>query len=129
MTFILQNLPTSTMAEDVAKIIFVYNANGGKLNGLMDSAHKLVSPSTYSCELCAITHGFFGAKEEWKTFLNDLEIPVEFYHKDEWVNTDLVLPIILSENASGDQRIMVSADEMKDATLKELIAKIKVRLI
>jgi hypothetical protein len=117
------------MAEDVAKIIFVYNANGGKLNGLMDSAHKLVSPSTYSCELCAITHGFFGAKEEWKTFLNDLEIPVEFYHKDEWVNTDLVLPIILSENASGDQRIMVSADEMKDATLKELIAKIKVRLI
>jgi len=36
-------------------LIFVYNANGGLVNSWLDTAHKIVSPSTYSCSLCAIT--------------------------------------------------------------------------
>ena len=31
------------------KIIFVYNADSGLVNGLIDWAHKIVSPETYSC--------------------------------------------------------------------------------
>lgn len=112
------------MAEGAAKLIFVYNAKGGQLNGLMDSVHKLVSPSTYSCELCAITHGFFGAKEEWKSFLKELQIPVEFYHKNEWKDKSIRLPVVLKEHYGGTQEIIVSADEMKRACLAELKSKI-----
>ena len=112
------------MAEDVAKLIFVYNSNGGKLNGLMDSVHKLVSPSTYSCDLCAITNGFFGAKEEWNAFLNELKIPVEFYHKNEWADKSISLPVVVMENCDGKQEILVSAEELKNKTLAELKSKI-----
>ena len=41
------------------KLIFVYNAGSGKLNALFDMAHKIVSPTTYECSLCALTHDAF----------------------------------------------------------------------
>ena len=36
-------------------LIFIYNANGGIFSAMADAAHKLVSPETYPCSLCAIT--------------------------------------------------------------------------
>ena len=33
------------------KLIFVYNANSGKLSAALDIAHKIISPSTYQCRL------------------------------------------------------------------------------
>ena len=38
-------------------LILVYNADSGFFNALADSAHKLLSPSTYDCRLCALTYG------------------------------------------------------------------------
>ncbi|ADI73652.1 conserved hypothetical protein [Methanohalobium evestigatum Z-7303] len=68
------------------KIIFVYNAESGMLNTLSDYFHKMTSPSTYPCNLCAITFGSFGMKNEWKEFINNLDVPVEFLHKDEFLD-------------------------------------------
>ena len=31
------------------KLIFVYNAESGKLNTLFDIAHKVIKPETYKC--------------------------------------------------------------------------------
>jgi len=50
------------------KLIFVYNANSGKLNSLLGSAHKLFSPKTYSCNLCALTHYLFHENTQWELF-------------------------------------------------------------
>jgi len=66
-------------------LIFVYNADSGVFNILSDIAHKLFSPGTYECNLCNLTHGYFQAREEWTTFLNDLDADIEFLHRDEFV--------------------------------------------
>lgn len=72
-----------------SKLIFVYNANSGKLNALLDSAHKVVSPSTYECQLCDLTFGIFKENELWVRFRESLattnpDLKLEFLHKDEF---------------------------------------------
>jgi hypothetical protein len=64
-------------------LIFIYNANSGVFNVLADIAHKIFSPETYSCNLCALTHSNFGMRQEWKDFIESLENPIEFLHSDE----------------------------------------------
>ncbi|EAS20571.1 GTPase [Nonlabens mediterrranea] len=73
----------------IAKLIFVYNANSGKINSLLDSAHKIVSPDTYDCKLCDLTYGVFKENEEWSRFREslldtNLNLQLEFLHKDEF---------------------------------------------
>jgi len=84
------------------KLVFVYNADSGVFNTLSDIAHKIFSPGTYECNLCNLTHGYFQAREEWMTFLDDLEADIEFLHRDEYMrsyaskneNADVGLPAI-----------------------------------
>ena len=64
-------------------LVFVYNANSGLFNALSDAAHKIFSPRTYQCNLCAITHTAFGMRREWRQFLDGLDGPLEFLHADE----------------------------------------------
>ncbi|MFV1980113.1 MAG: hypothetical protein ACC655_03090 [Rhodothermia bacterium] len=64
-------------------VIFVYNAESGLINGLKDAMHKLISPSTYPCNLCTITYGSMGMHDEWREFVAGLGVPVEFLHKNE----------------------------------------------
>lgn len=66
-----------------ATLIFVYNADSGFVNTLLDIGHKIVSPQTYACNLCAITHSTFSMRDEWKNFVAGLGVPVEFLHRDE----------------------------------------------
>ena len=73
-----------TIESVKSKLIFVYNANSGVFNLLTDVAHKIFSPQTYSCNLCAVTHSNFGMKKEWKEYLENLDTPLEFLHADEF---------------------------------------------
>ena len=66
-----------------ATLVFVYNADSGLFNTLTDIAHKALAPETYSCNLCAITFGLFGMREEWKGSLETLDNGMEFLHRDE----------------------------------------------
>lgn len=80
------------------KLIFIYNANANFISSALDYAHKLLRPSTYACNLCTLTHGNFGEKENWKEFKAQLSIQFEFLHKDEWEqmsNETYSYPIIL----------------------------------
>ena len=96
------------------KLVFVYNADSGIFNSLTDIAHKLFSPSTYQCNLCNLTHGYFKAHEEWTTFLKDLDAEIEFLHRDEYVkqyasqdkNEDLNLPAIFV-NDNDDLKLWI----------------------
>ena len=65
------------------KLIFVYNADSGLINGLKDWAHKIVSPETYACSLCAITYNNTGMRRPWREFIKELGYEVEFLHRDE----------------------------------------------
>ncbi|MDH5392032.1 MAG: hypothetical protein OEY11_02475 [Gammaproteobacteria bacterium] len=90
----------------IKKLIFVYNADSGLFNTVSDIAHKIFSPSTYACQLCAVTHSAFSMREEWKTFLQSIDIELEFLHRDEWKrqypDLDYELPAVFYSNDSVD---------------------------
>jgi len=66
-------------------MVFVYNADSGIFNTLTDIAHKIFSPSTYQCQLCALTHSYFSARASWKDFLQKSDYPLEFLHRDQFI--------------------------------------------
>ncbi|HEY0427136.1 MAG TPA: hypothetical protein VGC76_04945 [Pyrinomonadaceae bacterium] len=100
------------------KIIFVYNADSGVFNLLSDIAHKIFSPQTYECNLCAITHSNFGMKKEWKEYLDSLGNPLEFLHANEFKNKysqeKLNLPAIFIEEA-GFLKQIASAEQINES--------------
>ncbi|MGD1844962.1 MAG: GTPase [Salibacteraceae bacterium] len=65
-------------------LIFVYNADAGLWNMALDAMHKVFSPKTYPCHLCAITYGPVSMRKQWRKFIEQLPIEVRFLHKDEW---------------------------------------------
>ncbi len=102
------------------KLIFVYNANAGKLNALLDAGHKIVSPSTYACNICDLTHGIFRERKEWIRFRESIKIPLLFLHKDEFMKVyaskwlpKYEFPIILLET-SGTLEVAISTKECQE---------------
>jgi hypothetical protein len=114
------------------KLVLAYNAKSGFFNGLSDSVHKIVSPSTYSCDLCAITHHSIGMRYPWKVFLEGLNMELEFVHTDEiekypyLVKSKFPLIGVLSEGrfvellCKEELSQMKSIKELREATLKSL---------
>ena len=97
------------------KLVFVYNAEAGLAHGVMDSIHKIVSPSTYKCDLCAITYGLVRMKDEWRAWLERSGRPVEFFHRSDfrqvWPKVDVQLPAVLVQE-DDTLKLLVSAAEL-----------------
>lgn len=98
-----------------SNLIFVYNANSGLFNSLTDIAHKIFSPETYSCNLCALTHSNFGMRKEWKRFVESLDQRIEFLHSDELKSKygveEASLPAIFREE-NGKAKEWITAEEI-----------------
>jgi len=118
------------------KLIFVYNADSGKANAVLDSLHKIVSPQTYDCKLCELTFGLLTEKTEWKRFRKHSEHEMIFLHKDEfekqyrskWLPR-YDFPIVLDASA-GQLEILLSREELHELSeTDELIELLKSRLI
>ena len=115
-------------------LVFVYNADSGLLNLLIDAAHRVVSPKTYLCRLCAITFSFEGMRREWKQFVAELGRPAEFLHRDELKERHgiegIALPAVFLRN--GDKLTQwidadainrcKSVDDLEDLITSELKA-------
>ncbi|KPF63155.1 hypothetical protein [Porphyrobacter sp. AAP60] len=97
-------------------LIFVYNADGGPLNALRDMVHKIISPATYPCSLCALTYGPFAMRRGWRNFLDSLGCAKLFLYRDEMRDLphidDLALPVILLARGPGQPEVLVDADEL-----------------
>jgi hypothetical protein len=111
------------------RLVFVYNADSGLFNTMADIGHKIFSPGTYACDLCALTHGYFSERHEWRTFIESLSISCEFLHRDEFVRSypeqkNLTYPVVLLVDDNG-QRICLSGDDLAACdsldTLKQAI--------
>ncbi len=109
-------------------IIFVYNADSGALNAAFDIAHKLLSPTTYNCLLCQMTHGALKEKQVWKEFRESTSEEFSFLHRDEYerqFEKRLQYPVILKK-AGDDQAVLISHREMKKMSdVTELIDRLK----
>ena len=111
------------------RLIFVYNADSGLVNMLMDWSHKILQPSTYSCQLCSLTYGHTRMHKKWHAFTSDLSFDTLFLHRDEFRQQyprlhDLLLPCILIERKDDDHSIAVLLDAERlnqQRTLDQLI--------
>lgn len=115
------------------QLIFVYNADSGVFNTLTDIAHKLLSPKTYQCNLCSLTHGYFQERDEWTTFLKDLDAELTFLHRDEYIKQyaqhDGDFPAIFIKEDSGLKLWMDSAVINNVKSTDELMAMIRALIL
>lgn len=100
------------------KLVFVYNADSGAKNALLDSMHKVFSPSTYDCNLCDITFGVVRENRTWKRFREESAADMVFLHRDEFQKKyaskfgyKFTYPIVLVEADKGLE-IFISTEEM-----------------
>lgn len=110
-----------------SRLLFVYNAAGGPGSAVWDAAHKLLSPATYPCDLCAITYGAMSMRSEWRDYLKRLPHRTEFFHRDDfrraYPQVDVPLPAILIDEGGRFPRLLVQASNMnRRQSVTELIA-------
>tara|TARA_R100001369_G_scaffold63121_1_gene90068 strand:- start:127 stop:474 length:348 start_codon:yes stop_codon:yes gene_type:complete len=114
------------------KLLFVYNANSGKLNALFDAGHKLFSPSTYPCRLCDLTYDTFTENTIWKAFRKESSLNMEFYHKDEFEatfpNVKMMYPTVLKFESNQLTTVLTGEVLNEISDVKALIGKLNSRL-
>jgi hypothetical protein len=108
-------------------LLFVYNADTGLFNVVTDYAHKILSPKTYPCNLCAITYGSMGMNKQWKEFIATLSVPVEFLHRDEFLkryeSEDTQLPAAFIKRGESTSRL-ITHSEINECTSVEDLMKL-----
>lgn len=112
------------------KLIFVYNADSGLMNTLMDIGHKAISPQTYECNLCGLTFGVVSEHKQWKKFREASETEMEFLHRDEFekkYQQKFAYPVILQQD--DNLSVAISKTELEQIkTLDELISQVECQI-
>jgi hypothetical protein len=112
-------------------LLFVYNANSDLGSKLFDYAHKVFQPSTYACELCALTHDHFGERKSWKKFKQRTDVAMDFmYLRDfeERFNLSYEFPVILRRKGNEFEEIITKGDLKEMTSVEELIERLTVLL-
>ena len=102
-------------STDMKQLVFVYNADSGMFNTLTDIAHKVFSPQTYECNLCAISHSYLSERSEWKEFIQDLGVECEFLHRDEFLkkySSEVKDFPVIFELVGDELKLQLSADKI-----------------
>ena len=116
------------------EIVFVYNADGTISGRAKDYVHKIVRPSTYDCQLCAVTFGFAGMKAKWRDFIASLDATVSFMHRDELRNDHAgivghALPGAWQRTDGRAWQVLIDSPTMRSCdSLDELIEIMRIRL-
>lgn len=114
------------------ELLFVYNANSNVLHKYIDAAHKIISPSTYACDLCSLTHGNFSEKKAWKEYKESTNHLFTFHYKNDFLARyadsryeSFRFPVILEQKKDGFD-IVLDAKELKSVqSVKDLIRVIE----
>ena len=106
-----------------------------RIPAYIDSAHKIVSPSTYECNLCDITFGTFVENKIWKNFREESLLEMEFLHKDEFKKLyaskfgyAFDYPIVLMTSVDNLEVFITTAELNALESAEELVSLIKTRI-
>jgi len=66
------------MNKSNSKLLFIYNADSGIANALIDQGKKYLTPSEYACQLCMVSYGPLGMRKDWKKFVKRLPYEIVF---------------------------------------------------
>lgn len=106
------------MSAPTTRLLFVYNADTGLFNTMADIGHKIFSPSTYKCDLCMLTHGYFSERDEWRDFVESLQVSAEFIHRDEfrtqYPDMEIDLPAVIIQKADSPPKVCINARSLHD---------------
>jgi hypothetical protein len=109
----------------MSSLLFIYNAKSGKLNSLFDAGHKLLNPSTYQCNLCALTFDTLTENKTWKKFRKESDLEMVFYHIDqfekEYPDAKFVYPVILQKANTDLTEFLSSAEISTIENVEDLI--------
>lgn len=106
------------------KLILVYQADSGLKSAVMDGLHKVISPSTYACHLCKLTHGAFAERKNWKAYLNRTGLIFKMMHRDEFVQLYAIsteFPAIFKVSEHGLEKLLGPQEILQFKTELELI--------
>lgn len=114
------------------RLLFVYNAADGIAAALFDAGHKLLSPATYRCSLCAVTYGAVSMRREWREWLRGLSVDPEFYHRDgfarDYPGITAALPLILLDRNGMVETLLDAPTLDRQHDLPMLIATLEAQL-
>lgn len=109
------------------QLIFVYNADSGMVNTVKDIGHKLLSPQTYDCFLCSLTHGAFRENPKWRAFREEVRMEMVFLHRDEFeqkYQTTMEYPLVLRKAEELD--VVIPREKLENmSTIEELIDAVR----
>lgn len=113
-------------------LLFVYAVDGGLVADVLGALHKLVSPATYPCTLCALTHGPLRPRPAWSRAIAELGIDCQFLHRDELVERhgpdQPPLPVVFLVEGDARRVLLSAADIAGCRDLDALIALLSSRL-
>ncbi|MUU77766.1 GTPase [Winogradskyella endarachnes] len=99
---------------------------------MFDAVHKLFSPSTYQCSLCALTHDVFWENKTWKNFRLQTNFEMVFYHKNEFeakfCKVDVAYPIILKLENNKLTTVLIAEVLNEITSIEALIERINSRI-
>jgi len=112
--------------------VFVYNATSDIWNKTLDAAHKIISPSTYACDLCSLTHGNFSEKQVWKDFREGNKVHMIFMYKNEFLKTlkqeNYSFPIIF-EKKENELVVLFDKEKLSELqSVEELIENLQLKI-
>ena len=95
--------------------LFVYNADSGALNAVLDSINKVLSPKTCDCQLCRLTYGVFKENTAWRDYRESLKPDeVDFLHRDEFeqqYTQRFRYPVLLKTEDDNDTETLLTAED------------------
>ena len=120
-----------SFSEENLELIFIYNAKSGVVNELIDFAHKIVSPETYDCNLCAISYGAFSMKKKWSTYIETLPFKSTFTYKDKFSKngySNIKFPSVFIRNNEKLDEIISATEINEIKNLDQLIGLLNQKL-
>ena len=131
-TNFLRHILKNTMQSK--RILIVYNASNDKLSSVFGMIHKVISPKTYACSLCKLTHGNFEIKAIWKRFITGKNIMI--LYKSDFMKyypeanfEDHEFPMVLTEKNNMLKELLNKKELDQISNTEELIRKIQEHLI
>ena len=122
---------SKSFSQQNFELIFIYNAKSGVVNELVDIAHKIVSPETYDCNLCALSYGAFFMEKKWSTYIETLPIKSTFTFRDKFSKkggNNLKFPSVFLRNDVGLEEIITATEINEIKNLDQLIGLLNQKL-
>lgn len=96
-------------------LVFVFHCDRGNLSAIKDYSHKQSDEKVPVCNLLSLISSPVGIKKGWKRYIQELRIPVQFLHQDEYEEeygellTQLPAVFLHTDKARS---LLISADEL-----------------